>query len=50
MPRIDAAYRVICRQDAGSFRVEPIRSFPPDNVPVPTDFILLEGSRRLDER
>jgi hypothetical protein len=38
-----------CWQDAGNFRVEPIRSFPPENVSVPTDYILLEGSRRLDE-
>jgi hypothetical protein len=46
---VDAVYRVICRQDEGSFRIEPIRSFPPENVSVPTDYILLEGSRRLDE-
>ena len=46
---VDVVYRVICWQDAGSFRIEPIRSFPPDNVSVSTDYILLEGSRRLDE-
>ncbi|MGZ8447685.1 MAG: DUF4388 domain-containing protein [Candidatus Deferrimicrobiaceae bacterium] len=46
---VDAVYRVICWQDAGNFRIEPIRSFPPENVSVPTDYILLEGSRRLDE-
>jgi hypothetical protein len=46
---VDVVYRVICWQDAGNFRVEPIRSFPPENVSVPTDYILLEGSRRLDE-
>jgi CheY-like chemotaxis protein len=46
---VDAVYRVICWQDAGNFRVEPIRKFPADNVSVPTDYILLEGSRRLDE-
>lgn len=46
---VDAVYRVICWQDAGNFRIEPIRSFPPENVAVPTDYILLEGSRRLDE-
>jgi len=45
----DVVYRVICWQDAGNFRIEPIRSFPPENVSVPTDYILLEGSRRLDE-
>lgn len=45
----DAVYRVIRWQDAGSFRIEPIRTFPPGNVSVPTDYILLEGSRRLDE-
>ncbi|HEX7522650.1 MAG TPA: DUF4388 domain-containing protein, partial [Candidatus Deferrimicrobium sp.] len=46
---VDVVYRVICWQDAGNFRIEPIRSFPPENVLVPTDYILLEGSRRLDE-
>lgn len=46
---VDVVYRVICWQDAGNFRIEPIRSFPPDNVSAPTDYILLEGSRRLDE-
>jgi hypothetical protein len=46
---VDVVYRVICWQDAGAFRVEPIRSFPEDNVTFPTDYILLEGSRRLDE-
>jgi len=46
---VDVVYRVIGWQDAGSFRVEPIRTFPADNVTVPTDYILLEGSRRLDE-
>ena len=46
---VDVVYRVIRWQDAGNFRIEPIRSFPPENVSVPTDYILLEGSRRLDE-
>jgi hypothetical protein len=46
---VDVVYRVICWQDAGTFRIEPIRSFPPENVSVPTDYILMEGSRRLDE-
>ena len=46
---VDVVYRVICWQDAGNFRIEPIRSFPPENVSVPTDYLLLEGSRRLDE-
>jgi hypothetical protein len=46
---VDVVYRVICWQDAGTFRVEPIRSFPPENVSVTTDYLLLEGSRRLDE-
>ena len=46
---VDVVYRVICWQDAGTFRIEPIRSFPPENVSIPTDYILLEGSRRLDE-
>ena len=46
---VEVVYRVICWQDAGNFRIEPIRSFPAENVSVPTDYILLEGSRRLDE-
>lgn len=46
---VDVVYRVIRWQDAGNFRIEPIRSFPAENVSVPTDYILLEGSRRLDE-
>lgn len=36
-------------QDEGSFRIEPTNEFPPDNVSVPNDYLLLEGSRLLDE-
>jgi hypothetical protein len=46
---VDVVYRVIRWQDAGTFRIEPMESFPPENVSVPTDYLLLEGSRRLDE-
>jgi hypothetical protein len=42
-------YQVILWQEEGSFRVEPASSFPPDNVRFPTDYLLLEGLRRLDE-
>ena len=40
---VDVVYRVICWQDAGTSRIEPIQSFPPENVSVPTDYI----SRRI---
>jgi hypothetical protein len=46
---VDVVYQVIGWQDDGSFRIEPAAAFPPDNVTVPTDYILLEGSRRFDE-
>jgi len=45
----EAVYRVIGWQEDGSFRIEPTASFPADNVSLPTDYVLLEGSRRLDE-
>ncbi len=44
-----AVYQVISWQEDGSFRVEPASSFPADNVSLPTDYLLLEGLRRLDE-
>jgi hypothetical protein len=47
---VDVIYRVICMQEDGSFRVEPADDFPNDNVMLPTDYILLEGSRLLDEK
>lgn len=45
----EAVYRVIRWKEEGSFRIEPTVTFPADNVPLPTDYILLEGSRLLDE-
>ena len=45
----DAVYEVIMWQTEGSFRVEAASVFPESNVKVPTDYILLEGLRRLDE-
>ena len=45
----DAVYEVIMWQAEGSFRVEAASVFPESNVKVPTDYILLEGLRRLDE-
>ena len=45
-----AVYEVIRWQAEGSFRVETGRLVPAEtNVTLPTDFILLEGLRRLDE-
>jgi hypothetical protein len=46
---VEAVYRVIRWQDDGVFRIEPAKEFPTDNVTVPNDYILLEGSRLLDE-
>jgi len=45
----DAFYQVIQWQADGSFRVEPATAFPESNIKLPTDYILLEGLRRLDE-
>ncbi|MCL1926708.1 MAG: DUF4388 domain-containing protein [Syntrophorhabdaceae bacterium] len=45
----DAFYQVIMWQADGSFRVEPTTAFPESNIKLPTDYILLEGLRRLDE-
>ena len=45
----DAVYQVILWQAEGSFRVEPASAFPESNIKLPTDYILLEGLRRLDE-
>jgi CheY-like chemotaxis protein len=45
----DVVYEVIMWQGDGVFRVEPASVFPDGNVDVPTDYILLEGLRRLDE-
>jgi len=45
----EAVYRVIRSQEGGAFRIEPADAFPPDNVALPTDYLLLEGARRLDE-
>lgn len=45
----EAVFEVIRWKDEGHFRIEPAETFPPDNVPQPTDYLLLEGLRRLDE-
>ena len=45
----DVIYQVILWQAEGSFRVEPATAFPESNIKLPTDYILLEGLRRLDE-
>ncbi len=49
MTGVDVVYRVVCMQEDGNFRVEPTEAYPNDNVMLPTDYILLEGSRLLDE-
>ena len=45
----EAVFQVIRWRDDGSFRLEPARDFPPDNIGSPNDFILMEGLRLLDE-
>ncbi len=45
----DAVFQIIRWRDDGSFRLEPVRDFPPDNIGSPNDFILMEGLRLLDE-
>ncbi|MCL2103399.1 MAG: DUF4388 domain-containing protein, partial [Syntrophorhabdaceae bacterium] len=45
----DAFYQVVLWQSEGRFRVEPVTKFPESNITLPTDYILLEGLRRLDE-
>jgi len=45
----EAVYRVIAWRDDGSFVIEPVTDFPPDNISAPNDSILLEGCRILDE-
>lgn len=45
----DAVFELLRWPEGAAFRVEPVSSFPADNVSVPTDFLLLEGTRLLDE-
>jgi DNA-binding response OmpR family regulator len=45
----DAVYRVIAWGDDGSFTVEPISTFPVANISDPTEAVLMEGCRLLDE-
>ncbi len=45
----DAIYRIIRWRDQGAFATSPVKSFPPDNVSEPTDSMLFEGCRLLDE-
>jgi len=46
---VEAVYEVIRWQEDGRFRIEPASAFPADNVSLTSDYILLEGSRLLDE-
>ncbi|MEW6440885.1 MAG: DUF4388 domain-containing protein [bacterium] len=45
----EAVYRIMAWRDEGSFRLESVNRYPPDNVTSPTDFVLMEGCRLLDE-
>jgi hypothetical protein len=46
---VDAIYRIIAWGDRGSFSIEQARDFPPGNISLPNDFIIMEGCRQLDE-
>jgi DNA-binding response OmpR family regulator len=45
----EAVYRIIGWRDDGSFTTSPATTFPPDNIDLPTQTLLLEGCRLLDE-
>lgn len=45
----DAVYRLIGWRDQGSFVTAAVKTFPADNVRLPTDSLLFEGCRLLDE-
>jgi CheY-like chemotaxis protein len=45
----EAVFQIIRWQDDGSFRLESAQEFPADNLASPTDYVLMEGCRRLDE-
>jgi len=46
---VDAIYKIIAWGDKGSFSIENVREFPPGNISLPNDFIIMEGCRQLDE-
>jgi hypothetical protein len=46
---MDAVHRVMGWHDEGSFTIEPVMEYPPDNIEMSTTSLLLEGFRRLDE-
>jgi DNA-binding response OmpR family regulator len=46
---VDAIYKIIVWGDKGSFSVVNVREFPPGNISLPNDFIIMEGCRQLDE-
>jgi len=46
---VDAIYKIIAWGDRGSFSIEQARDFPPGNISLPNDFIIMEGCRQLDE-
>ena len=35
--------------EKGSFQLEPVSCYPPDNIASPNDYILMEGCRLVDE-
>ncbi len=45
----DAICRVITWEEDGEYRVEPVQEFPPANISMPLESVLMEGCRILDE-
>ncbi len=46
---VDAIYKIIAWGDRGSFSIEQARDFPPGNISLPNDFVIMEGCRLMDE-
>ena len=46
---VDAIYKIIGWGDNGSFQIEHAKTFPPDNISLSNDFIIMEGCRQMDE-
>ncbi len=45
----EAVYAVIRWREEGAFQIVPVQEYPDENISLPSDFILMEGCRRLDE-
>ena len=45
----NAIHRIISWREDGYFRLEPVSEYPPDNIALPNDYVLMEGCRLVDE-